>query len=46
VDAQQGFVELGDGHIMSGGLQLDMMNKKIMSTSFDAYWKCLRCGEH
>jgi hypothetical protein len=46
VDALQGFVDLGDGRIMSGGLQLDMMNKKIVSTSFDAEWKCLRCGKH
>jgi hypothetical protein len=46
VEPLQGFVELGDSRIMSAGLQLDMMNKKIVSTSFYAEWKCLRCDEH
>jgi hypothetical protein len=40
------FLELGDGRIMSGGLQLDMTNKRIVSTSFSADWKCLRCPQH
>jgi hypothetical protein len=40
------FLELGDGRIMSGGLQLDMTNKHIVSTSFTADWKCLRCPQH
>jgi hypothetical protein len=41
-----GFLDLGYGRIMSGGLQLDMTNKCIVSTSFTADWKCLRCPQH
>jgi hypothetical protein len=41
-----GFLDLGDGRIMSGGLQLDMTNKRIVSTSFNSEWKCLRCPQH
>jgi hypothetical protein len=41
-----GFLDLGDGRIMSGGLQLDMTNKRIVSTSFTPEWKCLRCPQH
>jgi hypothetical protein len=41
-----GMVDQADGRIMSGGLQLDMSNKEIICTSFDADWACLRCGEH
>jgi hypothetical protein len=45
-DQVQSFVELGDGRIMSGGMQLDMANKRIVSTSFTSEWKCLRCPQH
>jgi hypothetical protein len=44
--ALPGFLELGDGRVMSGGLQLDMANKRIVCTSFNQDWKCFRCAAH
>jgi hypothetical protein len=41
-----GLLDLGDGRVMSGGLQLDMTNKRVVSTSFSSNWKCLRCPQH
>jgi hypothetical protein len=41
-----GLLDLGDGRVMSGGLQLDMTNKRVVSTSFTSDWKCLRCPQH
>jgi hypothetical protein len=46
VPTGKSFIELGDGRIMSGGLQLDMSNKRIVCTSFNAEWICLRCPAH
>jgi hypothetical protein len=45
-DQVPSFVDLGDGRIISGGLQLDMAKKRKVSTSFTAEWKCLRCPQH
>jgi hypothetical protein len=42
----RGLVEIGDGRILSGGLQLAISTKRIVCTSFDRDWKCLRCGTH
>jgi hypothetical protein len=44
--AMSGLIDLADGRIMSGGLQLDLVRKKTICTSFSADWTCLRCGEH
>jgi hypothetical protein len=41
-----GLIDLADGRVMSGGLQLDLVKKKTVCTSFNADWTCLRCGEH
>jgi hypothetical protein len=46
IPALPGFLELGDGRVMSGGLQLDMANKRIVCTSFNQEWKCFRCTVH
>jgi hypothetical protein len=32
--------------MLSGGLRLAISAKKIICTSFDNSWKCLRCGPH
>jgi hypothetical protein len=42
----RGLVDVGDGRVMSGGLQLNFSSKRIVCTSFDKEWKCLRCGGH
>jgi hypothetical protein len=41
-----GFLDLADGRVMSGGLQLDMANKRVVCTSFNADWTCFRCPAH
>jgi hypothetical protein len=38
--------ELGDGRLMSGGLQLAISAKKIVCASVDNCWRCLRCAPH
>jgi hypothetical protein len=38
--------ELGDGRIMSGGLQLAISAKKIVCASVDSNWRCLCCEPH
>jgi hypothetical protein len=42
----KGWVELGDGRFLSGGLNMALNTWKIISTSFDDDWTCLRCGQH
>jgi hypothetical protein len=44
--AMSGLIDLADGRIMSSGLQLDLVHKKTICTSFNADWTCLRCGDH
>jgi hypothetical protein len=39
-----GVVEIGDGRILSGGLKVDIAERKIISTSFDADWRCIACN--
>jgi hypothetical protein len=46
VHGLKSMAELGDGRLMSGGLQLAISAKKIVCTSFDSQWKCLRCAQH
>jgi hypothetical protein len=41
-----GWISLGDGRFLSGGLNMALNTWKIISTSFDADWTCLRCGSH
>jgi hypothetical protein len=41
----RGLVDMGDGRV-PGGLQLNFSSKRIVCTSFDRDWKCLRCGGH
>jgi hypothetical protein len=38
--------ELGDGRLMPGGLQLAITAKRIVCSSFESQWKCLRCSQH
>jgi hypothetical protein len=40
----KGWVELGDGRFLSGGLNMALSTST--STSFDYDWTCLRCGQH
>jgi hypothetical protein len=42
----KGWVELGDGRFLSGGLNMALNTWRIISTSFDDDWTCLRCGQH
>jgi hypothetical protein len=44
--ALSSLVEIGDGRILSGGLQTAISTKRIVCTSFDKEWRCLRCGIH
>jgi hypothetical protein len=46
VEGLKNLVELGDGRILSGGLQLQISAKKVVCTSFDINWACFRCGPH
>jgi hypothetical protein len=39
-----GVVEIGDGRILSGGLKVDIAERKIISASFDADWRCIACN--
>jgi hypothetical protein len=39
-----GIVDNGDGRVLSGGLKIDMADRKVISTSFDSDWKCLACN--
>jgi hypothetical protein len=39
-------LDLADGQVMSGGLQLDMANKRVVCTSFSSDWTCFRCPGH
>jgi hypothetical protein len=41
-----GLVAMGDGRVVSGGLKVDMNEKKTVCTSVDDDWRCLQCGEH
>jgi hypothetical protein len=46
IEMGKSFTELGDVRVMSGGLHLDMTNKRIICTSFNAEWIGLRCPAH
>jgi hypothetical protein len=39
-------VDLGDGRILSGGLECDMQKKRTICSSFDQNWQFLSCGPH
>jgi hypothetical protein len=39
----RGLVEIGDRRILSGGLRIDIAERKVVSTSFDEEWRCLAC---
>jgi hypothetical protein len=39
-------VDLGDGRILSGGLECDMQKRRTICSSFDQNWQCLGCGSH
>jgi hypothetical protein len=41
-----GLVDLGDGRILSGGLECDIQKRRTFCSSFDQDWQCLGCGPH
>jgi hypothetical protein len=41
-----GFVDIGDGRILSGGLKIDIDAKKVVCCSFAQDWQCLKCEQH
>jgi hypothetical protein len=41
-----GMVEMGDGHMLSGGLKMALTDRRIITTSFEYNWTCLRCDNH
>jgi hypothetical protein len=41
-----GLLDLADSRVMSGGLQLDMANKRVVCTSFNSDWTCFKCPAH
>jgi hypothetical protein len=41
-----GLVDMGDGRILSGGLKIDIGEKKVVCCSFDSEWRCLQCEHH
>jgi hypothetical protein len=41
-----GLVDIGDGRILSGGLKIDIGEKKVVCCSFDSEWRCLQCEQH
>jgi hypothetical protein len=44
VENMRGLVDIGDGRILSGGLKIDIADKKVVSTSFDQEWRCIACN--
>jgi hypothetical protein len=42
----EGFVDIGDGRVLSGGLKIDIGAKKVVCCSCDQDWQCLRCEQH
>jgi hypothetical protein len=44
VENMRGLVDIGDGRILSGGLKIDIADKKVVCTSFDQEWRCLACN--
>jgi hypothetical protein len=41
-----GMVEMGDGRMLSGGLKMALTDRRIITTSFEYNWTCLRCDNH
>jgi hypothetical protein len=41
-----GWVNMGDGRFLSGGLNMALNSWRIISTSFNGDWTCLRCSPH
>jgi hypothetical protein len=39
----KGVVDIGDRRILSGGLKIDITDRKVVSTSFDDEWRCIAC---
>jgi hypothetical protein len=46
VENMRGLVDIGDGRILSGGLKIDIADKKVVCTSFDQEWRCLACNHN
>jgi hypothetical protein len=44
VENMRGLVDIGDGRILSGGLKIDIADKKVVCTSFNQEWRCLACN--
>jgi hypothetical protein len=44
--AMEGYVDRGDGRILSGGLKIDIGAKKVVCCSFYMDWHCLQCSQH
>jgi hypothetical protein len=46
VENMRGLVDIGDSRILSGGLKIDIVDKKVVCTSFDQEWHCLACNHN
>jgi hypothetical protein len=42
----EGMVATGDGRLMSGGLKMDLKTKRVMATSYNEDWSCIKCTNH
>jgi hypothetical protein len=41
-----GMVATGDGRLLSGGLKMDLKSKRVMTTSYNEEWGCIKCEKH
>jgi hypothetical protein len=42
----EGMVATGDGRLLSGGLKMDLKSKRVMTTSYNEDWSCIKSGKH